>query len=442
MSEATIAKNMAAEPGSTVELQGAVVPPAAGRRAERNHPGLTAVEQPIDAPRLAVAQATLGNGQADAQTIEMAKADIEAFAAQQRLGAATKASDATDRDGQTSSGRSKKRGWRKTAIITGFLASAAIVASGCAYLFGTDKGKPTPSVFPSSTPTAGEITPPPPSKAPTITVTASPTEVPTIAPDGFTQGSDGKIVWKGTSEKGVEVDLGVPDLSKYGLKAKLETDGTVIYVDAKGARAGEFNPYVSEQQAEGSEQQTGAVDLIPSYVSKIMNDKISSIPNQADKWIIPIPLSGATKDSNVKIKYVENTFGTGMAEVNYSGKLTITNPFLKSQKAAVTPNAVYGMSLFDNYRFENAANAKTIKPGTEDRYPAVYGNFDGFPMQGATLTNSFGHKVCDNTASPIYLTYSDSTTFSLVNESKILHVAPDTSMPSAPEVPVFLNEAA
>jgi hypothetical protein len=238
--------------------------------------------------------------------------------------------------------------------------------------------------------------------------------------------------------------LAVPDIS--GLHAAL-VEGKVLYEASAGnlyglkagSYAGWFNPYVSEQQQDGSVEPTGAVCLVPAVVSKLMQAKMSATPRQADKWIMPIPLAGATSASDIKITYVPNTLNVTMAEVDFSGDLQLTNPLLLSKQVGVSGNAVYGMSLFDYYRFESADNATTFKPGQEAHYVAVYGDFDGL-TPSAKLAKVFGDEVC-TVSSTTYLTYSDSTQFSPVDRSKILHVAAPARNPSAPDVPVFLEEA-
>jgi hypothetical protein len=238
--------------------------------------------------------------------------------------------------------------------------------------------------------------------------------------------------------------LEVPEIA--GLEATL-AEGKVTYQAfagnpyglKAGAYAGRFNPYVREQQQDGSVVPTGGVGLVPAVVSKLMQAKMAAIPRQADKWIIPVPLAQATRDSDIKIAYVQNPLNVTVAKVDFHGDLQLTNPLLLSKKVFTAGNSVYGMSLFDSYRHESLDNVTTIKPGQEAHYVDVAGNFDGL-TPSTTLAKVFGDEVCA-VSSTTYLTYSDSTQFSPVDRSKILHAAPPAGNPSAPEVPVFLEEA-
>ena len=83
---------------------------------------------------------------------------------------------------------------------------------------------------------------------------------------------------------------------------------------------------------------------------------------------------------------------------------------------------------------------ESIKPGQEAHYVTITGAFDGFAEHGAVLTTTFGAEVC-TVSSTFNLRYSDSSQYFTVDRSKILHVAPAAGNTSAPEVPVFLEEA-
>lgn len=267
----------------------------------------------------------------------------------------------------------------------------------------------------------------------------SPTTSPTPAPTaGYTEVPAG-IVYQlpdGTV-------LAVPEIA--GLDATLAA-GKVTYVASAGnpygltagAYAGRFNPYVSDQQQDGHVVPTGGVGLVPVVVSNLMRAKMAAIPRQADKWIIPIPLAGATESSDVKITYVLGSHNVTMAEVDFQGELTVTNPLLLSKQVGIGGNVYYGMTLFDIWGIQGD-NANTVKPAEEAHYVSVSGAFQGVTIN-ALLTKVFGDVVC-TVGSTINLRFSDNTQFFPVDESKILHVAPPAGNPSAPEVPVFLEEA-
>ena len=310
------------------------------------------------------------------------------------------------------------------------LISVVLAVTGCSS--GTVTPSPTLEVTPVVTPS------PTATPTPTPTPTPSPTPSPVPSPEFVQTGSGIEY------QAGDGTTLAVPEIpglvaSLAGSKVTYAALASNPYGLKAGAYAGWFNPDVSEQQQDGSVEPTGGVGLVPAVVSKLMQAKMSATPRQADKWIIPIPLAGATSASDIKITYVPNTFNVTMAEVDFSGDLQLTNPFLLSKQVAVSGNAHYGMSLFDYYRFESADNAKTFRPGQEAHYVAVYGDFDGL-TPSTKLAKVFGDEVC-TISSTVYLTYSDSTTYLPVDRSKILHVAPAGGNPSAPEVPVFLEGA-
>jgi hypothetical protein len=429
MARQEAAKNMPAEPGSTVESPKAAVLPAAGRRVETNNgPRLTAVEQPVDAPRLAAAQATLSSGLADAHAIEMAEADIEAFAAQQRLDAATTASDATGQDKKTSSGKSKKHGWRKPAIITGLLASTALVVSGCMAWFGARDVKP--STIPSDAPTAGMTEPPTPSNSatPTIRITPLPTEKPTPVAAVFTQNPDGGITWKGSDKSGKEVDLGVPSMESYGLKAEPK-DGKVIYTAEAGnkvgleagAYGGEYQPYVS---IDG--KLTGGESFVPQVVLQLIKDKLATIPNQADKWIATVPLDirGATADTDLNITFIKgfDTYAIGIASISFNGELPVTNIIPGSTQAKINKNSYYNWLYFNHDR----RPIDSLSPTNPISDLMVGGPFEGV-TDLEMINATFGETVCTATG-PIIVTETAGADSKDITSKNMLYVAgPDGS---------------
>jgi hypothetical protein len=262
----------------------------------------------------------------------------------------------------------------------------AVIVAGCA----SGKVSPIPSettpsatTTPSTTPMesiGGEAA----TGTPTLKVSPSPTEAPTAAPTGFEQTGSG-IVWHGTNnETGTEINLNVPDLSKYGLKAELK-DGMVIYVDTKGNRAGEFNPYVTEQQTDGSEVQTGALGLKSSAVSKLITEQQSTIPAGQDKVAIPVPVSlsgmdlAAAKTAGISIKYTTGygTHQAKIAEIDFTGEQRLTNP-LPGKQIFVFQSSYYGWAIGDaSYRLSPPSNNNNINPDHAQSYIQLSGEFEG-----------------------------------------------------------------
>lgn len=327
------------------------------------------------------------------------------------------------------------RGRRFAGVL---IVLVSLLAIGCGGVLVATVALRSTATSGSPSAAVGQASPAAPSTR-TASPVPTPTAIPTPAPTaGYTEGPAG-IVYQ-LSDGTV---LAVPEIA--GLEATL-ADGKVTYQASAGnpyglkagAYAGRFNPYVSDQQQDGSVVQTGGVGLVPAVVSKLMRDKMAAIPVQADKWTTPIPLAGATESSDVKITYVLGSHDVTMAKVDFQGELTVTNPLLLSKQVGIAANAYYGMGLFDFWVLQGD-NAATVKPGQEAHYVHVAGAFQGVTIN-ALLAKVFGDEVC-TVGSTINLRFADNAQFFPLDKSKTLHVAPPAGNPSAPEVPVFLEEA-
>jgi hypothetical protein len=78
--------------------------------------------------------------------------------------------------------------------------------------------------------------------------------------------------------------------NRYGLKA--------------GSLAGEFLPFVTMGQSDGSSAQTGGSVLAGVVVTRLVNDAIARISDPADKWIVALPVDiRAVRQATVDVRF-------------------------------------------------------------------------------------------------------------------------------------------
>lgn len=248
-----------------------------------------------------------------------------------------------------------------------------------------------------------------------LTDTPSPTEAPTPS-IGFGTNPDGSISFR--TETG-EV-LNVPAID--GLTAKLE-DGKAVYRAIDGNPyglnpedyAGEFKPNVTTEQ-----EQTGGIVLDSTVVSKMINDKLDTIPEQRDKWIVPLPLdiTNLTPDQNVYIGFNKsNPVGVQVCKISFDGVLPATNIIPDSSGLRILNGNTFGWSYLDSLRSIDPYTA-TIVPGKEMHYLTIAGGLQGFNAN-QDLTSSFGAEVALSSSS-IFVYLAASADWIDMDGSKIL----------------------
>ncbi|MEM2941791.1 MAG: hypothetical protein QW304_09635 [Thermoproteota archaeon] len=293
---------------------------------------------------------------------------------------------------------------------------------------------PTPA--PTPTPTAT----PPPTETPTPTITPTPTETPTptVTPTpvvGIEQGANGAFVYR--TETG-EV-LTIPAMA--GLEQVVEADENgverVVYRAQEGnpyglqpgEYAGEFYPNVTleNKTTRGEERQTGGLVLVPSVVLDILNTQLEQIPNQRDRWLIPLPID-PRQVSEVNIIIKDHVFSdvpmvTALV-INFSGETSFVN-ILPKTDIVYLQHFVYNNRdrwlCIDPLRL-NYDYLTNIREGEEMRYLSVDASIRNIPAQNLWLNNKpFGSTIGQVTGR-ILITESASNEWRKITPEHILMI--------------------
>jgi hypothetical protein len=310
------------------------------------------------------------------------------------------------------------RAWSRRAAIACVLA-VLVAACGSA---ATASPSSTATAQPSPTATAT------PSPSP-VPATPSPTAVPTAAPTGYETQPDGTIYWytdSGDREAVPAID---------GLTAEVQGGKTLYTAKAgnsfglkAGAYAGAFIRYVKVE-----DKQTGGVVLEPQVVNKLIQDKLATIPNQADKWVAPIPLNitDATADTDVAISFASDvrTNHLEVATVHFRTTLEVTDIVPGTSGIEIWTNMYYGNTYLTEF---SDTHRDGIALGAEMSYLFVSGNFEGaLPSMATPVTTSFGSSICKATGSIVVALVGSGTDGRDLTPDKALYV------PNA-DVPVFV----
>ena len=121
---------------------------------------------------------------------------------------------------------------------------------------------------------------------------------PSAHPDGFVQQGNDIVYY--ASDGSV-----IPVQPIAGLEVRIQS-GRAIYYALSGNRfglktdsyAGEFMPFVTMGQADGSSAETGGMVLAGSVVIRLIEDKLASIKSDDDRWIValPVDIRSSSKD--------------------------------------------------------------------------------------------------------------------------------------------------
>jgi hypothetical protein len=288
------------------------------------------------------------------------------------------------------------RAWSRLAAIVCVLAVlvAACGSATTASPSSTATAQPSPTATAQPSPTATAQPSPTATATPSpspVPATPSPTAVPTAAPTGYEPQPDGTIVWYTDSGD----RQAVPAID--GLTAEVQGGKTLYMAKAAnsyglkaGAYAGAFIRYVKVE-----DKQTGGVVLEPQVVNKLIQDKLATIPNQADKWVAPIPLNitDATADTDVALSFASEypTTNVKVATVGFQGSLEVTDivPGSDGRELVTLTNMNYGNTYYSQFMQDHRDG---ITLGEEMSFLSVSGNFQAdLPP---TVETSFGKFVC------------------------------------------------
>ena len=288
---------------------------------------------------------------------------------------------------------------------------------------------------PSSTAIISTETPMPSATAMATQITESPTPSPTpeSTPSlGYHQGKDGALVY--TTEKG-EV-LNVPQIEGLRVSLQATKDGQqkVVYAALEQnpygmspeEYAGEYKPNVEVQGI-----QTGGVVLKAPVVLKLIDDKLATIPEQKDKWTIPLPIDISTINTKdlISISFSkDNPVGLSVCKISFGRNLTAVNIIPSSTSLEVLNGdqyTTYGGQYMDAGK--SSSNDKIV-PGKEMNYLTVAGGLS-FTQDG-NIPSNFGDQIV-LAQSPIVIYLTAATEWRDADERKILDAGDS-------KIPVFL----
>ena len=183
------------------------------------------------------------------------------------------------------------------------------------------------SSSPTPVPTSTGRTPAPDVPSPSVAVSPSAIPSPTQHPTGFVVSSTG-IDYYADDGSVVSVQP-VP-----GLEVRIQSGRAIYYAQtgnklglADGSYAGEFMPMVSMGQSDGSSAQTGGIVLAGLAVSRLLSDRLATIQNDADRWMVALPVDIRTSKQQVSVTF--DRFGlsgwsnTPRVIVRYGGSLPV-----------------------------------------------------------------------------------------------------------------------
>jgi hypothetical protein len=204
-------------------------------------------------------------------------------------------------------------------------------------------GNSAPSARPSSPPPRPSLTPvpsasptrsagPTPSSSPTPPATPSPSKHPVgftlVGTTIFYIGNDGSRI---------------PVVPVPGLQVQIQSGRAIYYALAgnkyglkTGSYAGEFLPFVTMGQTDGSSIQTGGAVLAGPVVTKLVNDAIAAISDKSQKWIVALPVDIRTaRDANVDVSFD----GFGLSGISNTPRVLVRFPGFLPLVEAVPTNA-------------------------------------------------------------------------------------------------------
>ena len=208
--------------------------------------------------------------------------------------------------------------------------------------------------------------------------------------------------------------------NRYGLKA--------------GSYAGEFIPQVTMGQFDGSSAQTGGITLAGPVVTKMINDRLASIPIESERWVVALPVDIRGLKSGVDVSFdrygLSLLSNTPRVVVRYAGSLPVVQsvPTNGGFHVLVEGLGVTAWQVIDPIRL-------TLPPGVLDpKHPMnqllVYGN--GMPSTPKNLSVDSKSAV-----GSVMLSASGEVCVSLVVDGSRADIDPSKIL-SVGDVPVFV----
>jgi hypothetical protein len=290
---------------------------------------------------------------------------------------------------------------------------------------------PSPTVRPSLPLASGSPGTPTPTLSSSPTVSSGPTE----QPAGFAPQGDGFVYYAADGST-------IPVAAVAGLEVRIESGKAHYYALASNhfglatdSYAGDFMPLVTMGQADGSSAETGGIVLAGAVVTKMIADKLASIPTDLDRWIVALPLDiRSSFASTVDVSF--DQFGlagwsnTSRVVVRFSGSLPVVEavPTNGGFHVLVEQLGVTAWQVIDPVRLGLPPGA--IDPAHAMNQLLVYGN--GSPSIKSDYI--FDGKV---PVGQLMLTASDDVSVSLVVNGQSEVLGPDKVL-TVGDVPVFV----
>jgi hypothetical protein len=293
----------------------------------------------------------------------------------------------------------------------------------------------TPTPTASGSTTSGPITSGPPGETPAVaTPPPSPIPSPTAHPPGFAMRGDTLVYY--ASDGTV-----VPVQPVAGLRTAL-VEGRVLYYALAsnrynlktGSYAGEFDPNVTMQQADGSSAQTGGIVLVGPAANRLIADNLASISAPSQRWIValPVDIRNATKTVDIAFDQygLHGWSDTPRVVVRFAGQLPVVNviPNNAGYHVLVEQLGVTAWQVIDPTRL--GLSATKLDPDHPMNELLVYGS--GTP--GVRKSVLVDRRVA--VGQPM-LTASDEVSVSLVVRGSRADLGPDRVL-QVGDVPVFV----
>ncbi len=234
---------------------------------------------------------------------------------------------------------------------------------------------------------------------------------------------DGRWVYKTTT--GAEILL--PNIP--GLTSRLE-NGILKYYSEAGIYMGEFKPDVfmsveitgDDGKPKTETTNTGGLILAPDLALQTLNERLETITNQSDKWLVPLPLD-AKGVENVNLSFEPSSYqGTTvmLLQIDFSGKGTLRCIGPLTEQVSIAASN-YGPAYFDQLLNINPYTDH-IQPGHEMRYIWVTASQMAGVSSNQTLDKKFGDIVSAGAYGPIHINYGSALDYFTITPDKILNI--------------------
>jgi hypothetical protein len=229
-----------------------------------------------------------------------------------------------------------------------------------------------------------------------------------------------------------EVLAKMPDLT--GAKKVYQDNGLGkegTYIAESGNQYGvEANKFlgVYRENITLENEKVGGVALIPSVVSKLVNDKLNTLTDDQGKWTVFVPADiSETKDKDAKIDMeivstkLPNSSSNAALKVDFnSEKVSIDNPILNGQEVGINTTIKADFFSYPDMQNGIASYDHLTKSVIDQGENAVYGNLNITNAVCGDKVN-FGLKLAE-TSDPIYICFVSKSTYGQMDLSRVLVV--------------------